>query len=326
MKIIVTGATGFIGSHLAERLRREGHELVCVAKDPLNAQVLESAGCKVVIADLNNDAGWEQLLGDAEMVYHLAGVVRARHTRDYYEGNVLGTKHVLEACLKYASRLKRLVYVSSLTASGPSTDGKPLSEDVPYHPVSDYGRSKMLAEQEILKIGDRIPWTIVRPAAVYGPRERDWFDYICIIRRGIEPLIGFRDKMLSILYIDDVVDGIIRAAESEHAVGRTYFLGSEEPCSYHTLGMTISRVLKCHPVCVRLPHTLVFAVAACAAAAGALTGKEVLFNIQKARESVQRGWVCSVERARRELGWHQQVGLEEGLSRTCEWYVRYGWL
>ena len=326
MNILVTGATGFIGSHLVERLSREGHDITCLAKETMHARVLESLGCSVILADLTNGISWERLLGNVDVVYHLAGVTRARHSREYYEGNVVGTSRLVEGCLRYASRLRRLVFVSSLTASGPSPSGLPISEDDPYHPVSDYGRSKMLAELEVTNAGGRLPWTIVRPAAVYGPRERDMYDYIRIIKRGVEPLIGLKDKLLSLIYVDDLVEGIILAAESPQAVGRTYFLGSERPYSYHEIGVAIARVLGCHPTCLRLPHWLVYTVGACAVAAAAITRRQVFFNVQKARESVQRAWVCSVERARHELGFHQRVGLEEGMTRACEWYRRYGWL
>jgi len=126
--------------------------------------------------------------------------------------------------------------------------------------------------------------------------------------------------------VDDLVDWILLAGESAQAIGRTYFLGSEEPYSYHEIGLTIARVLQCHPICLRLPHWLVYAIGACAVAVGALTGTQVFFNLQKARESVQRAWVCSVTRAREDFGFRQRIGLEEGMRRTCDWYRRNGWM
>lgn len=326
MNILVTGATGFIGSHLVERLSREGHTITCLAKETMHVRVLQSLGCRVVLADLANGAPLDRLLRDAHTVYHLAGVTRARHPRDYYQGNVVGTRRLVRACIESAPELRRFVFVSSLTASGPSRDGRPLSEDAPCRPVSDYGRSKMLAEDEVRSTGCRLPWTIVRPSAVYGPRERDMYDYIKIIRRGLEPLIGLQDKLLSLIHVDDLVDGIVRAGESPQAAGRIYFLGSEQPYTYHQISMAIARVFRSRPLCLRLPHWLVYAIGASASALGALAGREVFFNVQKARESVQRGWVCSVERARRELGFRQRVELGEGMAQTCQWYVQEGWL
>ena len=227
-KILVTGATGFIGSHLVERLRREGHEVRCIAKDPLNVKVLEASGCSVVLGDLNNGVDWDALLDGIDIVYHVAGVTRCKRPEDYYEGNYRATQRFVQVCSDICRRLSRFVYVSSLTATGPSCDGLPVHEDAPYHPVSHYGKSKMMAELEVLRASDRIPVTIVRPSAVYGPRERDMYDYIRMIKRGLQVLIGYRKKMLSLIHADDLVSGIILAGQSAVAAGRTYFLESEE--------------------------------------------------------------------------------------------------
>jgi nucleoside-diphosphate-sugar epimerase len=196
MKVLVTGGTGFIGSHLVERLLDRGYEVRCIAKDAMNASLLESRGCRVAIGDLNSPGSWEPLLEEAETVYHVAGVTRCRKPAEYYEGNYLATKNVIDVCACNSSSLRHFVYVSSQTAIGPSLDGRPVAEEAPYHPVSHYGKSKMLAELEVLRASDRLPITIVRPSAVYGPRERDMYDYIRTIKHGLRLLIGFHDKIM----------------------------------------------------------------------------------------------------------------------------------
>jgi nucleoside-diphosphate-sugar epimerase len=326
MKVLVTGATGFIGSHLVERLRKEGHEVRCIAKDPMNVKVLEAAGCRVVLGDLNNGVDWDTLLAGVEIIYHVAGVTRCRRPEEYYEGNTIATKRFVEVCSAVCSRLRRFVYVSSLTATGPSLDGTPVSEDMPYHPVSHYGKSKMLAELEVLRNAGRIPITIVRPSAVYGPRERDMYDYIKMIKKGVQLLVGFRKKLISLIHADDLVSGIVLAGQSAAAVGRTYFLGSEEYYTQNELGAVIARAISSHPVCVHLPHVLVYAIGAVAAGIGQLTRHQVFFNLEKARESVQPAWICSVERAKQDFGFRQQVSLEDGMRLTYLWYRRNGWM
>ncbi len=326
MKILVTGATGFIGSHLVERLRSQGHEVRCIAKDPLNVGVLESAGCKVVLGDLNNGVDWDSLLDGIDIIYHVAGVTRCKRPEEYYEGNFRATQRFVEVCSRLCTRLSRFVYVSSLTAIGPARDGLPFGEDAPYHPVSHYGKSKMMAELEVLRAGDRIPVTIVRPTAVYGPRERDMYDYIKMIKRGLEVIIGFRRKLMSLIHSDDLVRGIMQAGESAVAAGRTYFLGSEEFYTEQELGATIARVVASHPLCVHLPHALVYTVGAVAAGIGRLTRQQVFFNLEKARESVQPAWICSVERAKADFGFRQQVSLEAGMRMTYQWYRNNGWM
>lgn len=326
MNILVTGGTGFIGSHLVERLRRDGHTVRCVAKDRLNSPYLESLGVEVVLGDLNNGLGWDAILDGIDVIYHLAGVTRTRSPRDYYEGNYHATKRFLQVCLNHCRDLKRFVYVSSLAAVGPSLNGQPLDETATYHPVSDYGRSKMMGEIEVLKAAGRLPVTVVRPSAVYGPRERDMYEYMRLIRRGIQPLIGFKRKLLNLIHSDDLVRGIVLAGEHSRAVGETYFLGSRVNYTTEDIGCAIATAVHRKPLCVRVPHALVYAVGAVAELVGKVSGKEIFFNLQKVRESVQPAWTCSVEKAQRQLGFSQQLTLEEGMIATYRWYCEHGWL
>ncbi|HTY58559.1 MAG TPA: NAD-dependent epimerase/dehydratase family protein [Bacteroidota bacterium] len=326
MKVLVTGGTGFIGSHLVERLLDRGYEVMCIAKDALNARLLESRGCRVVIGDLNTPGSWEQLLDGVETVYHVAGVTRCRVPAEYYEGNYMATKQVVDTCAAVSPGLRHFVYVSSQTAIGPSLGGFPIGEETPYHPVSDYGKSKMLAELEVLRASDRLPVTIVRPSAVYGPRERDMYDYIRTIKHGLQLLIGFHDKIMSLIHVQDLVNGIMLAGESAVSSGKKYFLGSEVYYSYAEIGSTIARVVHRHPLSIRLPHCLVWSVGAVSTAIGKLSGQQVFLNIEKAREVVQPAWTCSVAKAKRELGFRQNVSLEEGMRQTYNWYVENGWM
>ncbi len=326
MKVLVTGGTGFIGSHLVERLRAEGDEVVCIAKDPLNIKVLESLGCHVVLADLNNGMMWESVLDGVEQIYHVAGVTRARTPHDYYEGNYLATKRFVEICSHSSLALKRFVYVSSLAAAGPSPDGLPLQEDAECRPVSAYGKSKLLAEREVLKAEDKLPVTVVRPSLVYGPRERDMYDYMRMVKRGIRLMIGFKQKYFSLIHVDDLVEGILLAGESPASVGGTYFLGSEHFYTTGDIGGAISRVLQRRTLSVCVPHALIFVLGAVSEAIGKITGRSVLFNSEKVREVVQPYWTCSVAKARDVFGFRQRIELEDGMRRTYHWYCANGWM
>jgi len=326
MKVLVTGGTGFIGSHLVERLLDMGYQVRCIAKDEMNAHLLESRGCSVVIGDLNYPVSWERLLEDVDAVYHVAGVTRCRKPAEYYEGNYFATKKVVDTCAAVSPGLRRFTYVSSQTAIGPSVDGLPVGEETPYHPVSHYGKSKMLAELEVMRAAVKLPVTIVRPSAVYGPRERDMFGYMKTIKRGLRPLIGFHDKLMSLIHIEDLVNGIILAGESARSPGEKYFLGSEEYYTYREVGATIARVVHRSPLSLCLPHCLVWSIGAVSTALGKLAGQQVYLNLEKARELVQPAWTCSVEKAKNQLGFRQQVSLEEGMWQTYRWYVENGWV
>ncbi|MGD0498932.1 MAG: NAD-dependent epimerase/dehydratase family protein [Bryobacteraceae bacterium] len=315
-----------MGSTLIERLRSRGDEVTCIAKDRLNLPVLEALGVRVALGDLNQANGWDDALAGVECVYHLAGVTRAQSSREYYEGNHLATRRLLELCLRHGPRLQRFLYVSSLAAVGPAFHGQPVDETTPYHPVSHYGRSKMRGEMEVLQVRDRLPITIVRPSAVYGPRERDMYEYIKLIAHGIQPLIGFRRKLLNLVHSADLVEGILLAAASPRAIGETYFLGSAESYTTEEIGEAVANVVHSHPLRIHVPHLMVYGIGALAQAAGAALHRQVFFNLQKARESVQPAWTCSVQKARSHLGFQPRLSLNEGMRITYRWYLENGWL
>ncbi len=326
MHVLVTGGTGFIGSALIEQLRRRGDDVVSLAKDRLNFALLESLGVRVVMGDLNEPGGFDRILDGIECVYHLAGATRARRSSEYDEGNHLATRRLLEQCVRHGKNVRRFLYVSSLSAVGPAIDGRPVDEDTPYHPVSHYGISKMRAEMDVLRLRDVLPVTIVRPTAVYGPRERELFEYMKLVAHGVQLLIGFGKKILNLIHSADLIDGILLAAASPRAVGQTYFLGSTHSNTAEELGDAMARAMRSRLIHVRVPHVLVYGIGAAAQAAGRLLGRSVMFNVQKVRESVQPVWACSVRKAQRELGFSPRVSLDEGMQRTYRWYRENGWL
>lgn len=326
MKILVTGGTGFIGSRLVERLVRQEHQVCCVAKDRLNSVFLESIKVELVLGDLNDGMNLDEIVEGAECIYHLAGMTRARSNREYYEGNYLATKKFINICARSSKNLKRFVYVSSQAAAGPSRNGKPLTEDAPCRPVSHYGRSKMLAEKEVLRYRDKLPITIVRPSAVYGPRDRDMYQYILLVKKHLQPLVGLGTKWLNLIYVDDLVSGLLLAGEHPNAEDETFFIGSETSYATAEIGKTIAAILNLKPIRIHIPHLAVFSVGAIGEGIARLTGKQIFFNIQKAKESVQPGWIFSVQKAKSRLGFSQRVSLLEGMRRTYGWYEENSWL
>ena len=326
MKAIVTGGTGFIGSSLIEKLARKQYQVCCIARDKMHAETLEALGVDIILADINDGIHWEPLLKDADYIFHVAGVTRARRGSDYFVGNYQATQRIAQLSARLCKNLRRFIYISSLTAVGPSHNETPITEDSPYHPVSLYGKSKMLAELEILKLKDRLPFTILRPSGVYGPRDREMLNYITLIRKGIQPLIGFRTKWLNLIHRDDLVDGIIRAAESSRADNEIFFLGGEKNHTTEEIGDTIAKVLQKSRFKFPLPELMVYLVGSISEMVGRISGQEVFFNRQKVAEAVQTYWTCSVEKARQLLGYRQKFTLEEGMRDTYEWYLQHHWL
>lgn len=326
MNALVTGGTGFIGSHLIERLRSEGHTIRCIALNTLKADTVTSLGAEVVLGDLRGAIDWDAMLDGIDVVYHLAGVTRARTKMDYITGNTDQTRHVAEACAARSNGRRRFVYVSSLTAVGPSRDGNPVTEETPCAPVSHYGHSKWMAEGEVLRFADRMPVTIVRPAGVYGPRDRDMFEYIKMARRGYAPIIGFDTKWIDLVHARDLADGIYRAGIAPKAEGEVYLLGGPRPYRTTEIGQAVAQAADCDLVQIPLPHALVYTIGLASECVGRLTGMPILFNVQKAREGVQKAWTCSSAKAARDLGYRPRTDLFPGMEETYAWYCAHGWL
>ena len=326
MKALVTGGTGFIGSHLIEKLCSDNNSVRCISKDYLNSDQLEKLNIEFIKGDLLNGSVSEDLFFDIDVVFHVAGITHAKTRKEFYDGNYLATKKLIECCINAKSKIKRFVYMSSLTAVGPSIDGSEVDETTPYHPVSDYGMSKMMAEYEILKYRNKIPISIVRPSAVYGPRERDMYMYMKSIKNGVQLLIGFNKKYLNLIYVDDLVDGIITAAEHNNAEDQIYFLGSQTSYPNEEIGKAIAEILNRHPLNIHLPHCMVFGICGIEELIGKICNKQMYLNTQKARELIQNRWACSIEKAKSQLGFNPHISLYEGFLKTFTWYKKMGWL
>ena len=323
MNALVTGGTGFIGSHLVEELLHRGWKLRVLAKDRMFASDLPA---DVVIADLRDSDALRGILRDVDVVFHVAGLTRARRNAEYYFGNHLVTRDLLAACMRHAPDLRRFVYVSSLTAMGPRRGETESTERGGFHPVSHYGRSKMLAEIEVMRAGTRLPVTIVRPSAVYGPRDRDLYRYFKMIRGNLELLLGSGAQMLNLVHARDVVQGIILAAERPEAVGEAFLIGSDENYRTDAICGAIAEAMDKRPLVLHLPEALIYLVGYGGEAIGRIARRQVFFNAQKVREAVQRAWTCSIDKARDVIGYQPSVSLADGMAETFAWYRAHRWL
>lgn len=326
MTVLVTGATGFIGSHIAERLRARGHDLRIIVRRSSDRKWIAGLPVEEREGDYADEAFLRSAVEGVGMIYHVAGVTKAKTREGYMEGNHAVTRRLLAAALAANPGLGRFVHVSSGAAVGPATPGAVVDETTPFHPITWYGVSKMEAEKECLAVTDRLPVTIVRPPAVYGPRDTDVFEFFRTMAMGIQPLIGFGRKTVSLIHVDDLADGIVLAGEHPAAAGRTYFISSEEHYDWLRVGDVTARVMGRRPFRIRIPEWCVHVLGAGAEFLASFGEKPAVLNREKARDVVQDAWVFDGSRARNELGFRERVGLEEGIRRTVEWYRSMGWL
>jgi nucleoside-diphosphate-sugar epimerase len=323
---LVTGATGFVGSHVVDRLLERGRRVRCLVRRSSNLRYLKDPRLEFAEGGLDDATNWDAALAGVGTVYHVAGLTFARRAQDYFAVNQRGTERVLAAALKHRGQIKKFVLVSSLAATGPSRDGTPVNEETQPAPITPYGQSKLMGEEAVRAVGDLLPCTIVRPPAVYGPRDYALLELFKAIRRGLMPMIGRYDKRVSLVHARDLADGIILAGESERSTGRTYFISSDEVYSTRELADRIAEMMGCRARQVAIPRSLAFGVALAAEAAAALMRKPPVINRYKVRDLSERCWGCSIERARRELGYNPQIPIDDGLRETIDWYNREGWL
>lgn len=325
-KILVTGATGFIGSHLVDGLKKRGHSVKCLVRRTSNLRYLTHSEVEFVYGGLDDATDWNEVFQEVSVVYHVAGLTFARRRQDYFIVNHGGTEALLAAAVKHRDRIKKLVHVSSLAAVGPGRNGEPVTEDSEPAPITPYGRSKLLAEEAVLAVGSLLPSTIVRPPAVYGPRDYAIYEFFKQIARGRSPVIGRADKMISLVHVRDLVDGIILAGESDASIGRTYFISDEEVYSWRAVSDLLARVMGRSARTITIPRSVAFGVALAAEAVAAVSRKPPVINRDKVTDMSQSCWACAIQRAKAELGYRQRVSLEEGLRETVDWYKSEGWL
>lgn len=328
MKALATGATGFIGSHLVDALLERGVEVRCIVRRQSNRRWLQGKPVEIVEASLEQPDSLPKAVAGVDVVYHIAGVIAARSYEEFYRGNRDATANLLNAVVQHAPNVRRFLFLSSLAAVGPAPSlAEPVTEETPYHPITAYGRSKRAAEEVVLAAADKLPITIVRPPAVYGPRDAATLPFFRSVRLGIAPLIGFREKYLSLIHVHDLVQGILAAATAECAVGRIYFISSEEVYTWWQLTEAARVALGRRRVWrVRVPHAIVMGIASVAEVAGWLMRRPPVFDFEKGRDIIQPYWICSPARAVAEIGYRQTVGLIEGMHQTVAWYREHGWL
>lgn len=259
-KAFVTGATGFIGPHLVRLLRQEGWEVTCLVRDPGRAGPLAPLGVNLWEGDLTRPLAPGQWPGPMDVVFHLAGLIKAFRSAEYERVNVGGTRHLLEACARLGTP-PVVVVVSSLAAAGPAPNGRARTETDPPVPVSSYGRSKLASEQVARKFAQRLPLTIVRPPIVYGAGDRELFQmFQPIAKLGIHPVPTLANHRYSLVHARDLVRSIVSAAQhgqrivctegvvdpqsnGQQAAQGTYFVAHGEQPTYVELGRLISAAL-----------------------------------------------------------------------------------
>lgn len=323
MKLLVTGATGFIGSHIVEEALRRGYEVWAAVRPTSDTRYLSDSRIHSLELDLSSERQLTEALGDKGFHYviHAAGVTKALHSATFREVNTLGTQHLVRALQATTPTLRRLVVISSLSVFGPVREALPHTAirdtDTP-QPNTAYGRSKLEAELW-LAANCTLPYTILRPTGVYGPREKDYMTMVTGIRHGIDIAAGFTPQHLTFVYVSDVVAAALLALLSEKAVGKAYFISDGETYTSRDFSdAVISQLQRRHTVRLRLPLWLLRIACAVSDVTMRLTGRLSTLNNDHYNILRQRNWLCDISPAMRDLGYQPQVKMSEGVRRIVE--------
>lgn len=322
-KVLITGASGFIGGRLRDALLATGSDVVAIRRP---GSPPSKAG-RSVQADYARVADLERVVGaeKPDYVLHVAGVTKGSSYEDFRRGNVMPTRNLLAALRREHPETRRFVLVSSNTSYGPSATSAPQREDNPPRPIEHYGRSKLEAERVVEQESAEVPWSIVRPCAVYGPGDVDHFTLFQGAMLGVNLFYGNRDRCMSWIYVDDCVRGILEAARHEQSVGKGYFLTSDVQLTWDQFQSEIAKAVGRPVRDLDLPEQLLWVTAVAGEVATMIDKKPRLFNLQKARLGSQQAWTCSGDAARRDFGFTAEVELAEGIRRTHEWYAANDW-
>ncbi|MFA5779773.1 MAG: NAD-dependent epimerase/dehydratase family protein [Elusimicrobiota bacterium] len=325
MKALVTGATGFLGSHLVEALLKKDFSVKCLVRNPKKLKWLEGLFVEIISGDCSDKKSLESAVENTDYVFHSAGLVRAVCSDELYTTNVAGTKNLIEAVFEKNPDIKRFVHISSQAASGPSEDRGQRTEDRIANPVSHYGFSKLLGELEVLKFKEKLPLTILRPPSIYGPRDSDIFVFFDYAKKGFLPLPS-DEKFINISYVSDIVNGIISSALSDTAKGQTYFIGDDKVFSWRDLCEVLKKTVNPKARIIKTPHFVFWTSAFFSEIIARLKNKPSLVSFDKLNEMKQKRWLFSSQKAKSDFDYSTKISLEEGVEITYSWYLKNDWL
>jgi nucleoside-diphosphate-sugar epimerase len=321
MKALVTGGTGFVGSHLLETLLRRGDSVRALVRAPAKAQRLGLQGVEWIRGDLDDEAAMGRAAEGVDVIYHVAGLVAARGEAEFRAVNVEGTRRLLEAAAPFGPRF---VLVSSLAAGGPSVPGRPLAGTEPPQPVTAYGRSKLAAEDVVR--GGPLPWTIIRPPAVYGPRDRELFRVFRAAQLGVAPVFGAGDQELSLVFGPDLAEAIAEAGTSAAAAHGLFYAAHPEVTTAERLVRQVAKGMGRDVRVIRIPVAVGRAILQATGAIARLAHQATILTADKGNELFQAAWTCDPASLVEATGWRAGHDLDAGIARTVAWYRAAGWL
>ncbi|GAC1352352.1 MAG: NAD(P)-dependent oxidoreductase [Polyangiales bacterium] len=327
MRVLVTGGSGFLGSHAADQLAREGHTVRCLVRKSSNTTFLKSiSGVELAYGAVEDKDAVATACDGVDAILHSAGLVKAKRPQDFVATNVDGTRNLLEVAFDRRSHIQRFVYVSSLAAHGPSLDGNAIAFDRDPTPVTEYGRSKLAAERMVNAAKDDLSVTVIRPPAIYGPRDNEMFAFFEAVWKGFLPILGDGSQRLSIIFGADAASACVKALTVPHDSGRAYYIEDGSIYTQPQMADGIEKALGKKAYRVNVPIRVVRLASYGSQLYGRMFDKAVMLTPDKVNELGAPHWVCSADPIRKDLGWAPLTQWDEGARITATWYRDSGWI
>ena len=325
MRCIVTGANGFVGSHLVDLLLQEGHEAVAYVRAGSSLRWLEGKPITLARGTLEDSEALRQVMAGADVVFHVAGVVNALDREGYFHVNARGTRAVAEAFMDACPDAHRFVLVSSQSVVGPSE--VPVTEQTQCQPMNLYGESKLAGEQEAQSLAPALPLSIARPGPIYGPRDREALPLFKQASMGLRVKVGFAANVSNFCHVDDVARGIMLCATRDEALGQTFMIGGSDNYTLDQLGRILVSALRGgQGIPIWLPVTAVYAAGVAGELWSRLRRAPAGFNLDRARMLTAGGWPMDISKARKLLGYEPRWDLGDGARQTVAWAKENGWM
>lgn len=330
---LVTGASGFIGSTLVERLVARGYQVRALVRPTSNLHFLQNVPFEKVIGSLQDKKSLLAAVQGVDVVFHLAGTIFSRDSQGFFRDNAEGTHCLAQAIVESKSSIQRFVYVSSVAASGPSSSLLLKDENDPDAPVSFYGKSKLEAERILLSHQERFPIVILRPGLVYGPRDKGILFPVRMVSKKWVPIVRGRnlsgEKYFSFIHCEDLCQVMIQAGEaslSEVPSGEKFYVCGDGVYTNSEMVRWIGKQVGVDPYCIAMPMLGFKFFAFVLDCISRISGTPFPLTMDKYREIAQDYWVFSNRKAKKLLGFQPQYEAFKGLAETIRWYQQQQWI
>ena len=323
---MLTGASGFVGSHILDSLRARGLATVLLLRPTSNTQFIASHLPEVELrpGSIGDPESLRQAMVGITHVIHCAGATKASRLSGFYEANHAGTRNVVSAVNANGSQVQRLVHISSLAAAGPALRNAPACDGDPPHPVSEYGKSKLAGELEV-RNHCRAEHVILRPPAVYGPRDAEFLRLFQAVKHHLLPKPSGA-QALSLVFVKDLAEAVVTCLTHPAAAGKTYFVSAREVVTARRMAEEVADQMSVWTLPLPVPTAVFWLMCMGGEVTARLTGKPSVLSLQKFAELRAPGWVCDPTRLERETGCACTTTLKWGVAQTLTWYRQHHWL